>query len=117
MRIGYLQIVDADNLTREALALTTKSVKRPERGLIFDADGNKLVGNISKSDIYIDTNILAGAKDSQKERQKLRRLALKTLDMTEAKFVAPLAGAWIEMPRKATRAAPLPCRTPRGCVD
>lgn len=86
VRVGYLQIVDADNLTREALALTTKSVKRPERGLIFDADGNKLVGNISKSDIYIDTNILAGAKDSQKEREKLRRLALKTLDMTEAKF-------------------------------
>ena len=87
-RVAYLQIVDADNLTRQALALNTKGKINPERGLIFDAVGNKLVGNISKSDIYLDTAVLAKAKDSEKQRSKLRSFALKNLEMTEAQYDA-----------------------------
>ncbi len=88
LRVGYLQIFDSDNLTRQALASTTKGVVKPERGLIVDADGNKLAANISKSDIYVDTRVLAKAKDREKEVQKLKRFALKSLDMTEAQFDA-----------------------------
>ena len=85
-RVAYLQIVDADNLTRQALALNTEGHRKPERGLIFDAEGKKLVSNISKSDIYLDTAVLAKAKDSEKQRSKLRSFALKNLEMTEAQY-------------------------------
>lgn len=67
-----------------------------------------MVGNISKSDIYIDTQVLAGAKDSAKEREKLRRLALKTLDMTEAKFDERMGKSGHVLLKK-TWNAPWPC--------
>lgn len=86
IRVGYLQIVDGDNLTREALAIQTKVRKKPERGMIFDVNGNKLVGNISKSDIYVDTAVLDKAKNGDIERKKLRNFSLKSLDMSETEY-------------------------------
>lgn len=80
IRIVYLQGFDADNLTRQALALDTRRVK-PNRGIIFDADQKKLVSNISKSDIYVDVGVLKSAEDSEKQKARLKDLAEKYLEM------------------------------------
>ncbi|MDD7363131.1 MAG: penicillin-binding transpeptidase domain-containing protein [Peptoniphilus sp.] len=82
LRAAYLQTIHSDQLTRDALALETMRQIKPDRGMIYDADQRKLVTNISKSDIYLDTETLEGASDSAKQRERLETIAQKDLEMS-----------------------------------
>ena len=82
IRVGYLQTFESDDLTREALAMDSAQNKKMARGLIVDSNGKELVYNISKSDIYVDTDALEKGKNSAKNKEQLISLAEKTLNMT-----------------------------------
>lgn len=83
IRVGYLQTVESDSLTRDALALDSAQNKKNTRGLIVDSSGKELVSNISRSDIYVDTEALLKSKNSAKYKEQLISIAGKTLDMTK----------------------------------
>ncbi len=83
IRVGYLQTVESESLTRDALAVDSVRNKKNTRGLIVDSSGKELVSNISKSDIYVDTKTLLKSKNSAKHKEQLINLAEKSLDMTK----------------------------------
>lgn len=90
VRMVQLQVFRSEELTKSALALESDKRATTRRGVIYDAKGNALVGNISRSDIYVDTKTLSASAEAEKATERLMKVSASLLDMEKSEVQARL---------------------------
>lgn len=89
-RLFYIQIVESEELTISALnQLTRTEVINSKRGTIYDRNKKELAVNVTRSNIYYNTEVLTQKKKESNSDFKKRKDKLFNED---AKLIAPVLG-------------------------
>ncbi len=113
LRLGWLQIVQAENLTAkiEQSKNLLQELQSP-RGTIYDANGNELAISLISKSLYVDPLAMDDARDADNEKRKPRQLAAQLLSPLLNKPIDDLLGifntsnhfVWLERTMDKTRA-------------
>lgn len=92
-RLFYVQIIASEDLSRQAIKQMTRTTTVvSDRGLILDSEGNKLVSNVSKSNISIDLNQLNSLENKDKIKEDILKTIPKILEIDRENLNKKLDG-------------------------
>ena len=101
-RLGYLQVIASDDLTKRAMELWTRGVEvKSKRGEIFDRNGKKLAMSVNAHTLWANPDEIDKKKESAKKLSQILELSEKELlEMLESGKQSVKIQQWLSKEEK-----------------